>query len=255
MPATQTYKSTGIVLRKTKLGEKDLIVTFVTRTGELARAVAKGARKPGGSFASKLELFSEVDFMASRGRSLDVITDARFADGVPRKTYGLEQSACASAIADLLSYACQEGLEQPRLYDMAREAFRVIADAQPNDSIAVTAAALIKIVSLLGFRPNLNLCSSCGEPIDIATEANVLFSLDGGAVCESCAREAEGTLVSGTTLGWSAALLRARFVEVVQMNVSPDASFSVLQLMQTWITHHIGKPLKSLTYLFTCGLF
>ena len=71
--ASKTYKTSGIVLRKTKLGEKDLIVSILDESGALVRAVAKGARKPGGSYAAKLELFSVVDLMLAQGKNLDVI--------------------------------------------------------------------------------------------------------------------------------------------------------------------------------------
>ena len=257
MPPAKTYKATGIVLRKTKLGEKDLIVTLITQAGDLVKVVAKGARKPGGSFASKLELFAEVDFMAAHGRTLDVITDARFSQGVPRPDFDLEQTACASVIADLLSYACQEGLEQPRIYDMSREALRVIALSQPADALAITAAALVKLVSALGFRPYIDTCCSCFEPVDFeAQHARILFSAEGGGVvCPSCERDAEGFYVEARTLIWTRTLLLARFANMFELHVPPEASLSVLQLMQSWISSHLGKNMKSLAYIFTCGLF
>ena len=50
-----TYDARAIVLRKTKLGESDLIVTLLAQDGSQARAVAKGARKPARPFAARLE--------------------------------------------------------------------------------------------------------------------------------------------------------------------------------------------------------
>ena len=257
MAAEKTYKARAIVLRKTKLGERDLVVTMLASTGELMRVVAKGARKPGGSFASKLELFSTVDIMAARGRTLDVVTDARFSDGAARPSFGLEQTACASAIAELLAVTCQEGLEQPRLFDMAREALRVLAQSDPADAVAVAAAALVKAVSFLGFRPNIDTCTDCGERIDIGPGAKpVLFgAAGGGAFCARCAPGNEGMPVDAATLAWTRALLAARFVDIAAMEIDPSASFSVLGPMDTWITVHAGKRLKSLAYLFTSGLW
>ena len=54
--ASATYTARAIVLRKTKLGESDLIVTLLAQDGSQARAVAKGARKPSSPFAARLEL-------------------------------------------------------------------------------------------------------------------------------------------------------------------------------------------------------
>ena len=156
MAATRTYKMQALVLRKTKLGERDLIITLLSDSGELVKAVAKGARKPGSSFAAKLDLFSSVDLMLAKGRSLDVVTDARFTSATPRLSFGLETGACAAAVAELLSTVCQEGLDHPRLYEMAKAAFQAIAAQDAVHAIALADAALIKIVSSAGFRPNLH---------------------------------------------------------------------------------------------------
>ena len=48
-----TYPLRALVLRRTKLGESDLILTLLAADGSLAKAVAKGARKPTSSFAAR----------------------------------------------------------------------------------------------------------------------------------------------------------------------------------------------------------
>ena len=138
--AGKTYKTRGIVLRKTKLAEKDLIVTILDETGSLVRAVAKGARKPGGSYAARLELFSIVDLMLAQGKNLDVITGATFTDEATRSPLGVEQAACASALAELLATIAQEDLPHERLYAMSKAAFegrasvRVLPRASPAET-------------------------------------------------------------------------------------------------------------------------
>ena len=91
--ASATYTARAIVLRKTKLGESDLIVTLLAQDGSQARAVAKGARKPSSPFAARLELYSSVDLLCSEGRNLDIVKEARIASShrVPSAS-----SACTS---------------------------------------------------------------------------------------------------------------------------------------------------------------
>ena len=140
--SSKTYKIRAIVLKKTKLGEKDLIVTMVDESGALVKGVAKGARKPGGSLAARLELYSSVDALMARGRSLDVVSEARLANmACPR---GLWQSACAAPVAELLCTVAQPDLVQPRLYDLAQAAFGRIAVGEGGieDGLSVCAAGL-----------------------------------------------------------------------------------------------------------------
>lgn len=257
MAATKTYKVRAIVLRKVKLGEKDLIVTMLGETGELVRAVAKGARKPGGSFAARAELFATLDCMLARGKNLDVLADARFADTGGRRAFGLEQAACASSIAELLCNVAQEGLEHPRLFDMAAASFSTVAASDPAEALAVTAASLLKMLATAGFRPSVDQCVMCGQPLeqgDGSGWATVSFE-DGGVVCADCAPQANAVRIEQSTLDWSKALLYTRFADVAAMGVPVSASFSVLQFARQWARTHTSRDLRSLDFLFTSGLY
>ena len=75
--ARKTYKERCLVLKKTKLGEADSIITLLARDGRQIRAVAKGVRKPASRFGARLELCSVVDVLLYPGRSLDVISEVR----------------------------------------------------------------------------------------------------------------------------------------------------------------------------------
>ena len=96
-----TYDARAIVLRKTKLGESDLILTLLAEDGSQMRAVAKGARKPASSFAARLELYSVVDLLVARGRSLDIVKEARLVAAHDAMRCNLEASAAAAPVAGL----------------------------------------------------------------------------------------------------------------------------------------------------------
>ena len=76
MAGSRTYRTKVLVLDKTKLKETDLILTMLDERGRQVRAVAKGARKPGGRLAARCELFCTVDMLLAHGRSLDVVSQA-----------------------------------------------------------------------------------------------------------------------------------------------------------------------------------
>ena len=76
MAGSRTYRTKVLVLDKTKLKETDLILTMLDERGRQVRAVAKGARKPGGRLAARCELFCTVDMLLAHGRSLDIVSQA-----------------------------------------------------------------------------------------------------------------------------------------------------------------------------------
>ena len=75
------YRDEGVVLRTTKLGEADRIVTLLTRSHGKIRAVAKGVRRVKSRFGGRLEPFMRVDVLIATGRTLDVVSQAESISG------------------------------------------------------------------------------------------------------------------------------------------------------------------------------
>ena len=71
-----TYKDEAVVLRTHKLGEADRIVTLLSRYNGQIRAVAKGVRRTGSKFGSRLEPFMVVEAQFYEGRTLDIVNQA-----------------------------------------------------------------------------------------------------------------------------------------------------------------------------------
>ena len=259
MAQAKTYKTAALVLRKTKLGERDLIVTLLGESGALLKCVAKGARRPGSSFAAKLELFSCVEIMCARGRSLDVITEARFAEGGYYGPFGLEQSACASCVSERLAHICQEDLEHPRLFDMARSAFASIASADPAHALLLADAALLKVISSAGFKPSFERCPICGAANNLEGSAGPLPFVveEGGVVCARCLSTVEGLGLpaSPLALSWAQALLYTKFSDISALDVDAARAFDVLEIARPWVEFYSGKRMKSIDYLLSGGLF
>ena len=255
--AGKTYKTRGIVLRKTKLAEKDLGVTVLDESGSLLRAVAKGARKPGGSYAARLELFSVVDLMLAQGKNLDVITSATFTDGPACIPFGVEQAACASVLAELLATIAQEDLPHDRLYAMAKAAFGKMARQDPLTTLALCVSSLLKALAYAGFRPSFTSCVACASDVDLAGAAETVpFSVEeGGVVCSACPQPPDAIRIEAATLQWCDALMRSRFEDVLAYEPSTETLFAALHLIRQWTRVHAGKNLKSLDFLLASGLF
>ncbi len=255
--AGKTYKTSGIVLRKTKLAEKDLIVTLLDESGSLLKAVAKGARKPGGSYAARLELFSIVELMLAQGKSLDVITSAKLCDDSTVCSLSVEQTACASLLAELLATIAQENLPHGRMYEMSKCAFEGIATNEPMQALSLTASALLKALAYAGFRPSFTNCVVCADSVDLKTAGEIVaFSVsEGGIVCDVCQQPSDVIQVEANTIQWAEVLLRSRFEEVVTFTPDIRTLVDILHLIRQWTRVHAGKNLKSLDFLLTSGLF
>jgi DNA repair protein RecO (recombination protein O) len=275
-----TQSTTILVLRKTKLGETDLIITGFTDEGRQVRAVAKGARRPGSKLGVHLELYSVTRVLLHKGRSLDIIVEAVGICGNEDCRGDVVHSAGAAVIVEMLDKVSADGDTEPRLFPLAVEALRCVG-AVPDGGVAlIAAAALLKMAAQLGFRPSLRECVFCGgSPAAVAAESGdggqgdgaaerderqgdeaagrVAFSFDqGGVICAACLPEAApgGCLEVDTQLiDWVDALITSRFAELECHATDEHEALgqALLRFSREWLRFHLVNRLKSLDFLLT----
>lgn len=152
--AQPTYSLRALVLRRTKLGESDLILTLLSEDGSQKRAVAKGARRPKSSFAARTEPFCVIDALCATGRSLDILKEARLVAAHDALRCNLEASAAAAPVAELLARMSQRDLANPRLFQSAMRMLDAMDGADDSHRAALSAAELLKILAFSGLRPS-----------------------------------------------------------------------------------------------------
>lgn len=180
-----TYPVRALVLRKTKLGETDVIVTMLTADGEQMRAVAKGMRKPGSKLGGRLEPYSVVDLLVYKGRSLDIVTEAETVDSHSGLREDFERSTAAAVVADVLDKSAVEGQAEARLFGLADATLTALEDAPYDRLVVLVVAFLVKVMAMQGYRPHLDRCVSCGG----TAVGGRFFSLSaGGVLCPGCVR-------------------------------------------------------------------
>jgi len=279
---------TVLVLKKTKLGETDLIITGFSDEGLQIRAVAKGARKPGSRLGAHLELYSIARILLYEGSGLGIIREATTVASNEACRSDVLHSAGAAVIVELIEVISSEGNHEARLFPLAKEALRCLGQA-PDCAVALLAAAAsLKIVAQIGYRPSLGECVLCGEIIEISSnipaklspgipdgnpdrfsdgihggasnkpprEADVIcFSFDdGGAICDNCVNmleEQSPKTVDARLAQWTETLISSRFIDLEHFTGEDYSELgnAMLKFTREWIAFHIVKRLKSLDFL------
>lgn len=243
MPA---YPLRALVLRKTKLGEADLILTLLAEDGRQVRAVAKGARKPKSRIGARAEPFTVLDLLLHTGRTLDIIAEAQTVASHEELRRDLDRSAHAAVVADLLDKASVEGQTDERLFGLALATLDAIAAAPPESLLVVTDAFLVKAMAMIGYRPQLGSCVSCRSDT-----AAGLFSLEaGGVVCPACGELQPAVLpLTEAARAALAAMLGAKMSEVAALGVGEEVARESFGLLRAFVRHHVPARLKALDYL------
>ncbi|MGN0037568.1 MAG: DNA repair protein RecO [Coriobacteriales bacterium] len=239
-----SYKARCIVLKKTKLGEADLIVTMLSEQGTQVKGVAKGARKPGNKrFGARLEPFSTIELQLYPGRSLDTITEVRVLASNDACRLDLEHSGACSLMAELVAKAIADGEAGERMYPMLAAALQAAGAAPADRALLIAEAFCVKALALLGVRPALRSCALCGEPLG----QPAAFSLSGGGcLCAACAGGSSGSM-DLALVPWVDALLGSTFAQLSAVEGAP--LLPLLSFAESWAREHLGISLKTASFL------
>jgi DNA repair protein RecO (recombination protein O) len=122
--------TSAILLRKTKLSDTSLILTWLTLTHGKLKTVAKGARQPKSRFAGRLDLFftCEINFAHSRKSELHTLREAELIDPHEGLRSDYSRVALAAYFVELIELVTESEHAVADLYDLLSRALRYLSE-------------------------------------------------------------------------------------------------------------------------------
>lgn len=182
----------AIVLHAFDYLESSRIIRLLTRESGVQSVLARGARKSRGRYGSALDLFAEgsAQLYVKPNRELHNLSGFEISRTRGELAEDVGRFTAASTIAELaLRFAGESA--SPELYDTVADVLDRIARSAPDRTIEDGLSACWRIVSVLGFTPELSSCALCHTPLRDTDEATFSHS-SGGIVCPACSRQAPG---------------------------------------------------------------
>ncbi len=126
--------TTGILLRKRKLSDTSLIISWCTESLGCIQTVARGARRAKSSFAGKLDLFFEAELQIARGRksNLHTLTEVVLKNPFPGIRENFRRTQAASYFVELIELCTETDHHEPELFALLRRAFAYLSEKDPN---------------------------------------------------------------------------------------------------------------------------
>ncbi|NOT33558.1 MAG: DNA repair protein RecO [Candidatus Eisenbacteria bacterium] len=243
-------RTEGVVIRAFALGDTSRIVVVYTRDLGLIKLVAKGARKAPSRFGFALEplSFSRFVLYYKPDRDLQLVSQAETIEAMGSSIGSLERLAHAEAALELIDRLVWGEEPHAELYDLLRATLGQLERAPIGALAAVTLAYQLQVASLLGYRPRLDRCASCGQPI---SPRRVFSPVRGGMLCDRCAAlEAGSILLSADALA-GLSLLLTRPVEEAGQFAEVQRAGELLKAVEAFYRHHFQRfqGLRSLEML------
>lgn len=124
----------AILLRRTRLTETSLIVTWLTERHGKLKTVAKGARQPKSRFAGRLDLFyvCEIDFARSRRSELHTLREVILRNAHEGLRADPERVALAAYFVELIELVTEADHPVPEIFDLLARALGHVNGHPPS---------------------------------------------------------------------------------------------------------------------------
>ncbi len=251
-------RTPAVVIDVKDYGESDKIVTFYSLLRGRMCGIAKGAKRSLKRFVNKLELFTllEIHFTDGRTSSLVRLDQADPLDHFPALRASYERYTAATVLCELVLHWTRENDADPRLFELLRWGLGNLED-ESRPPIWGVILFQIKLLTLLGFQPDLTGCSTCGRLAPGL--APYRFRLARGSLlCAPCTQIARPDDRQGLVISLSTAQLLKKAQELdtaklARLRFSPREVREGAVFLQAYGNHILQREIQSWEQLTRAG--
>jgi len=244
----RTYQTEAIIIRKTKLGEADRILSLYTPHLGKIQAVAKGVRRPRSKMAGHLELLTHSQIPLARGRNLDTVTGSQTINSFLPLKSDLWLTSCALYVTELIDQFTADHIENYPLFQLLLATLHRLCQGGDND--LVLRYFELHLLEEVGYRPQLQQCVACHLPLTPVT--NSFCPGAGGMLCPNCSRSQPLTYpVSVNALKVLRLLQNSDYDTAKRLRMNPELSHELEEIIKRYLKYLLEREVRSAAWLDT----
>jgi DNA repair protein RecO (recombination protein O) len=248
VPEPRNYQTEAIVIKKTKLGEADSILTFFTPHLGKIQGFAKSLRKPNSKLAGHLELLTHSLVSLARGRNLDTITGSQTINSFLPLKSDLWLTSCALYVAELINQFTADHEENYPLFQLTLETLNRLC--QPNNQELILRYFELHLLDRVGYRPQLRECVVCHRALE--PTANSFSPVAGGMLCPDC--QANQPMVHPLSVNAQKVLRLLQstdYTDASKLKIDSALTRELEKVMSGYLKYLLEKEVKSAAWLET----
>jgi len=247
MTRPRSFQTEAVVIKKTKLGEADRILTFYTPDMGKTQGVAKGVRRPKSKMAGHLELLTHSRVQLARGRNLDTVTGSQTVNAFLPLKEDLWLTSYGLYVTEMVSQFTPEHVANPVLFGLLVKTLLNLCRPEV-DHQQVLRHFELHLLDAVGYRPQLQECVNCHsklEPVE-----SYFSTVAGGVLCPKCYDPEHGARpLSLDALKVLRFLQSNDFDTANRLKVDAALSRELETVMRGLIRYLLERDLKSVDWL------
>ena len=182
-------KISGVVLSESNMGDFDKMLTILTPNFGKISCVAKGARRPRSALLAGSQIFCFGEYLMYKGTNTYHINSVEPIEVSYNIRTDLDKLNVAVHINKIVQEVTGENQNCFNIMQLLLNTLYVISETDKNLDLVLSIFKL-RLLSILGFRPNVNECVNCKGKEDL-----IYFSLrDNGVKCKNCGKQDKSSI-------------------------------------------------------------
>jgi DNA repair protein RecO (recombination protein O) len=248
MSKPRNYQTEAVIIKKTKLGEADSILTLYTPHLGKIQGFAKSLRKPKSKMAGHLELLTHSLVSLARGRNIDTITGSQTINSFLPLKSDLELTSYALYATELVNQFAADNVEDYPIFQLLLETMHHLC--QGGDNELVLRYFELHLLDKVGYRPQLEHCVSCHSVLKDIN--NAFCPSAGGMLCPSCSQSQTFTYTLSEKARKVLLLLQTKDYSIVsELEIDAGLSRQLEMVMRNYLRYLLEREVKSAAWLDT----
>jgi len=248
MTRPRNYQTEAIIIKKTRLGEADSILTLYTPHLGKIQGVAKGVRRTRAKLAGHLELLTHSQVSLARGRNLDTITGSQTINSFLPLKSDLWLTSYGLYLIELVNQFTVDHVENRPLFQLLLDTMHHLC--QPANKELTLRYFELQLLNEVGYRPQLQQCVVCHAPLEPVT--NSFCPGAGGILCPDCTYSQPLTYpLSVNALKVLRLLQGSDYPTVNRLKMNPGLSQELEMVMRNYLKYLLERDVKSVAWLDT----
>ncbi|MDO5028496.1 MAG: DNA repair protein RecO [Bacillota bacterium] len=236
MDTNNKITTRGIVVKQTRYKESSKILNIFTKTRGKINVFVPGALRPTSGLMLVTEKFVESDFTLSLKKNTYYIEKAEIIESNLDLGLDPKRFIIADIICEIIDLAMAENQVDPKAYDLLIKTFEFLKDKNTDPDL-INLGFMIKFISHIGFKPNLENCSLCGRK----NFSQLYFSnANGGLVCQDCLKNFQDCVkLNKSSYQALLGLLYSKYEEFHKFKFDKDLKISLHRLIYGYLIYNI----------------
>jgi DNA repair protein RecO (recombination protein O) len=239
-------KTEGLVLRTNDYGEGNKIVTIFSPDLGKVSIMARGAKKPKSRLSSISQPFTYGNYLFYKGSQTGMgsLSQGEIIESFRDFRQDLTKMAYAAYFAELVDKLVEDGDRNPFVFQLLLTTYHYLDDEKDPEILARLFE--IKMLTVGGYRPELNQCVACGN-----IEGTFGFSVkEGGFLCDQCQHEDPQRIrMQLSSLKVLRLLYKLDVHRLGNISVKPETKEELKKVLWLFMDHHTPLRLKSRSFL------